>query len=162
MARWKLMCPHYLAVPGEEWEYTETDRATGRPIRKKFAVPRLLDTKDPSCWTNRWGVKGDEEGEIIVCYAGKGEATDIVFVGDPTPDMLPADAEATAISASFAARWGSRPENSAGEYSQSLVDKFQLELAETQSKPQTVEVAGLAELVASIAKLVENPPVRRT
>ena len=43
MARWKLMTPHYLNVDGEEWEYQETDRQTGRPRGTKFRVPRLLD-----------------------------------------------------------------------------------------------------------------------
>ena len=49
MARWKLMTSHYLNTPGEEWEYTENDRNTGRPRRIKFPVPRLLDINDPSC-----------------------------------------------------------------------------------------------------------------
>ena len=154
MARWKLMTSHYLNVPGEEWEYTENDRKTGRPRRTKFPVPRLLDIKDPTCWTTTWGVKGDEDGEIIVCYEGKGESTDIIFIGDPTPDMAPVDDEARAISATFEKHWKFKPENAAGEYSQSLVDKFQVELAEAQAKPQTVEVAGLSELVAQIGALV--------
>ena len=57
MARWKLMTPHYLNVEGEEWEYQETNRTTGRPQRTKFPVPRLLDIRDPQCWTNQWGNK---------------------------------------------------------------------------------------------------------
>ena len=75
MARWKLMTPHYLNVEGESWEYTENDRQTGRPKRVQFPVPRLLDIRDPSCWTNRWGNKDNEDGEIIVCHSGKGEKT---------------------------------------------------------------------------------------
>lgn len=158
MARWKLMCAHYLNVPGEEWEYTEQDRTTGRPKRVKFAVPRLLDPRDPSCWTNRWGNKDNEDGEIIVCHEGRGESKDIIFLGDPTPDMEPVDDEARTISAGFASRWNMPPENIAGEYSQSLIDKFQIELAERESKP--IEVAGLSELVAAIGSLVQSQPRR--
>lgn len=152
MARWKLMNAHYLNVPGEEWEYMENDRRTGRPQRTKFPVPRLLDPKDPTCWTNRWGSKDNEEGEIIVCADGKGDAHDITFYGDPTPDMVPVDDEAKAISAQFEMRWNSRPEDSAGDYSQSLIDRFQIQMAEVTSKP--VEVPGLADLVGAIKELV--------
>lgn len=161
MARWKLMTPHYLNVPGEEWEYTENDRTTGRPKRVKFPVPRLLDTKDPSCWTNRWGNKDNEDGEIIVCHEGKGESSDMVFTGDPTPDMVPVDDEARAISATFEHLWQAKPENMAGDYSQSLVDRFQLQMAEASAKP--VEVPGLADLVTAINGLVQTvkPTERR-
>lgn len=161
MARWKLMTPHYLNTPGEEWEYTENDRTTGRPKRVKFPVPRLLDTKDPSCWTNRWGNKDNEDGEIIVCHEGKGEPTDMVFTGDPTPDMVPVDDEARAISATFEHLWQAKPENMAGDYSQSLVDRFQLQMAEASAKP--IEVPGLADLVTAINGLVQTvkPTERR-
>lgn len=154
MARWKLMTAHYLKTPGEEWEYTENDRTTGRPKRMKYPVPRLLDTKDPACWTNRWGNKDNEDGEIIVCWEGKGEASDIVFFGDPTPDMVPVDDEAREITASFSSRWQTQPENMAGDYSQSLVDKFQMEAAEAQARP--VEVPGLSELTQAIGALVQQ------
>jgi len=160
MARWKLMCSHYLNVPGEEWEYQETDRNTGRPIRRKFPVPRLLDIGDPSCWTNSWGNKDNADGEVIVCHEGKGESRDIVFYGDPTPDMVPVDDEAKEISASFEARWKVKPEGMAGDFSQSLVDRFQIEMAEIKSKP--AEVPGLADLVGAIKQLVETQaPARR-
>jgi hypothetical protein len=159
MARWKLMNAHYLNVPGEQWEYMENDRRTGRPIRTKFNVPRLLDPNDPTCWTNRWGSKDNEEGEVIVCLEGQGDTHDIIFTGDPTPDMVPVDDEARAISAKFELRWNSRPEESAGEYSQSLIDRFQIQMAEVSSKP--VEVPGLADLVSAINGLVKSNDVRR-
>lgn len=154
MARWKLMTPHYLNVPGEEWEYTENDRMTGRPKRVKFEVPRLLDIRDPSCWTNRWGNKDNEDGEIVVCWKGKGESTDIVFVGDPTPDMMPVDDEAKAISATFETRWQQKPESMSGDYSQSLIDRFQIEMADVKAKP--VEIPGLTELTQAIGALVNQ------
>lgn len=153
MARWKLATAHYLNVPGEEWEYTENDRKTGRPKRFKFPVPRHLDINDPTCWTNRWGNKDNEDGEIIVCWEGKGDSSDIVFLGDPTPDMIPVDDEAREISAMFEARWKHKPESS-GDYSQSLIDRFQIEMADIKSKP--VEVPGLAELTKAIGALVEQ------
>jgi hypothetical protein len=152
MARWKLMTAHYLNVPGETWEYTENDRVTGRPVRQKFVVPRFLDPKDESCWTKRWGFKDNEQGEIIVCKKDQGEADDIVFIGDPTPDMMPVDDEARAISAQFESKWAYNPETAPANYAQTAVDaiqtKFQLE-----TKP--VEIPGLAELVAAISGLVE-------
>jgi len=44
-------------------------------------------------------------GEIVVCHAGKGQRQDIIFVGNPTPDMEPYDEEAEAISASLRQSW---------------------------------------------------------
>ena len=152
MARWKLMNAHYLyTLEPVEWEYSEVDRTSGRPIRKKFHVPRLLDPKDPSDWTTRWGNKDNSEGEIIVCFPDKGERGDIAFRGDPTPDMVPVDDEAKEISASFANHWRYKPDTELGGYSQSLVDKFQSEMSEVESKPASVQVEGLADLVAVMA-----------
>ena len=154
MARWKLAVAHYLNVEGEEWEYTENDRKTGRPKRFKFPVPRLLDPRDPTCWTKVWGSKDNEEGEIIVCHSGKGESSDITFFGDPTPDMIPVDDEARELSATFERQWKAKPEALAGDYSQSLIDRFESEMADIRSKP--AEVPGLADLVTVIGKLVES------
>lgn len=154
MARWKLMVAHYLNTPGEEWEYIENDRKTGRPIRHKFLVPRLMDPLDPTCWTNKWGGKNDEDGEIIVCHAGKGEPNDLVFSGDPTPDMVPMDDEAKVLSKSFEELWRYKPEDSNGTYSQSLVDKFQADMASVQTKPTQVE--GLSDLVAAISEMAKS------
>lgn len=154
MARWKLMGAHYLNVADEEWEYTENDRSTGRPKRVKFPVPRLLDPRDPGSWTKRWGNKDNEDGEIIVCYEGKGESSDVIFHGDPTPDMLPVDDEAREISSKFERLWKAKPEAMAGDFSQSLIDKFQADLAVAQAK--SAEVPGMADLIANIGKLVET------
>lgn len=103
MARWKLMNPHYLNIldpdTGEptKWEYSESDRTTGKARRKTYHVPQLLDPKDPSL-CNR-------EGDIVVCVEGKGIAGDIVFFGSPTPDMEPLDEEAETISDSLKSKW---------------------------------------------------------
>ena len=154
MARWKLMTSHYLNVDGEEWEYMELDRSTGRQRRTKFKVPRLLDVNDPTCWTHKFGAQGNEEGEIIVCHSGKGEPKDIVFYGDPSPDMFPLDDEAKELSAKFADKWKFNVENAAGDFSQSLIEKFQNQQAAIASKP--VEIPGLSDLVASINSLVKQ------
>lgn len=164
MARWKLATAHYLMVEGGEWEYVEQDRNTGRPIRKKFLVPRMLNPNDPQDWTNRWGNKDNEDGEIVVCREGRGEPRDIVYAGDPTPDMIPVDDEARAESAGWEDRWRYKPDDpNAVGFSQALVDKFQIDMA-----PKPVEVTGLDALVAAIAgqtatmsKLLETAATRR-
>ena len=149
MARWKLACPHYINTPGIEWEYNETKN--GKVNRKRFAVPRYLNTSDPGDWTNKWGSKDDEDGEIIVCLEGKGESRDISFIGDPTPDMIPLDDEAKAISAKFESRWSYRPETAEVDFSKSLVDKFEAAMGDIAAKP--VEVPGMSDLVANLAAL---------
>lgn len=151
MARWKLATPHYLnVVERNVWEYQEVDRNTGRPVRRHFVVPRYLDPKDPTDWTNVWGSKDNSDGEVVVCLPGKGVDRDIEFLGDPTPDMIPVDDEAKEISASFEDVWQFRPETDMpGDFSQSIVDKFQSQMAEASSKP--VEIPGLSDLVAVIA-----------
>lgn len=157
MARWKLMGPHYLNTTGhEEWEYSETDRKTGRPKRMKLPVPRFLDPREPSDWTTSWGRGDDREGEIIVCLPGRGQESDVAFLGDPTPDMVPMDDEAREITAGFTERWRYKPEGTDIPHSQSLIDGMQAQMAELQSKPQTVQVEGLDSLVAIMAESAKN------
>lgn len=165
MARWKLMASHYLnTVNGTEWEYNETDRSTGRPKRMRVLVPRYLDIRDPGDWTNSWQSGTNmatskldrEEGEIVVCLPGKGESRDIEFIGDPTPDMVPIDDEAREISAGFESHWRYKPDGGPVSYSQSMVDEFRAEMSETESKPATVQVEGLAELVAVLASQAKS------
>lgn len=98
MARWRLTEPHYLNVPGIEWEQVTTDRVTQRPVRRKFPVPQYLDPRAQDDWNYR---RDGMDGEIIVCHKDKGQPNDIVFVGDPTPGMLPLDDEAKEISGRF-------------------------------------------------------------
>lgn len=157
MARWKILTSMYLnTVDSAEWEYIEANRTTGKPMRKKFNVPRLIDPRAPGDWTHKWGFKDDADGECVLCQPGKGEANDIEFLGDPTPDMIPLDDEARAISAGFAERWRYKPEGSAITYSQALVDEFESEMADTQSKPAPpVQIEGLADLVAVMAQQAE-------
>src|SRR5258708_30844440 len=101
MARWRLITGHYLnvLVDGEpvEWEYKEVDRTTGKQARKIFPVPMLMDPNDPA--------DHNYPGEIIVCHEGSCERRDVVFIGDPTPEMEPLDEEAEAISADLRQKW---------------------------------------------------------
>ena len=151
MARWKLACPHYINSPGVEWEYNETKN--GKVNRRRFVVPRYLNTADPGDWTKKWGSKDDEDGEIIVCHQGKGDPSDIVFIGDPTPDMIPVDDEARAISKSFESRWAYKPESAEVDFSQSLVDKFEEAMAVSQSKQ--AEIPGMSDLVGALTSLTQ-------
>jgi hypothetical protein len=100
MARWRLREPHYLkTVPPTEWEQVETNLITGKQARKRYEVPVYLDPNQPADWTHR------ELATVIVCWPGKGQPRDIVFEGDPTPNMIPEDEEAEEISASFEEKW---------------------------------------------------------
>lgn len=123
MARWRLMNPHYLNVPGTEWEYKETDQNTGRQARRIFHVPLFLDPNQPADQNYR------DTGEIIVCHEGKGAPRDIEFVGPPTPDMEPLDDEAQAITDAERPKWQHPIESLSGSYSQSLLDEFQRQIA---------------------------------
>lgn len=156
MARWKLATPHYLNIEGNKWEYQEVSRTTGKTIRVQMPVPTFLDPRDPADYNYKWGRGGEDEGEIIVAQVGKAhEANDIIFTGDPTPDMIPLDDEAKTISASFEQQWKYKPETEyPGNYSQSLVDKFQIDMAEAVTKPAKVE--GLDTLVSAISEMVKS------
>ena len=163
MARWKLATAHYLNVDGNKWEYTEVSRTTGKQVRHQLQVPTLLNPNDPADYTHKWGRGEEGEGEIIVSRGSSSDPKDIVFLGDPTPDMIPLDDEAREISASFEERWRYKPESAdyPGNYSQSLVDKFQLDMAEVSAKPAQVE--GLTDLVSAINEMAKsNQELMRT
>lgn len=166
MARWKLMVNHYLNVEGTKWEYTETDRITGRPKRTQFSVPRYLDILDPSDWTNRVG----DTGEIIVSD-GKGMVgpKDIVFVGEPTPDMEPVDDEARKISNSYADQWrrGADAMVSGKSYADEIMDKLHDkmdDLSKVAQAPPKVQIEGLDEVMKMMAQTMAalaQPTTRR-
>lgn len=104
--RWSLRNPHYLNVEPLadgtkiEWEHKETNTANGRMVRKLFAVPMMLDPKEPAdC---------NYPGEIIVAHAvddARNQPLDYIFHGEPTPEMEPMNAEAQAISDSLQSKW---------------------------------------------------------
>ena len=114
MARWRLSEPHYLNVPGGKWEQKEIDRATGKLAVKTYAVPTHLDAKIEDDW-NYTDKRPDPDLDdnnstgIIVCHEGKGKPRDIVFVGHPTPGMIPLDAEARELSSKLSKVLGFDP-----------------------------------------------------
>lgn len=120
MARWKLTEPHYLNVPGTKWELSQNDRTTGRPVRKVFPVPLFLHPDSPDDWTH----DKRDDGYIVVCHEGRGNPEDIVFVGEPTPGMLPLDEEAQQLSAKYSHKWTP----TAGTDEQSQMESFQQKL----------------------------------
>lgn len=152
MARWRLMQPHYLNVPGTEWEYKETT-STGKQGRKMFQVPTYLNPND--------GSDHNYPGEIIVCYAGKGHPKDIEFVGPPTPDMEPLDDEAQAINAELAPSWTHPIDALPGNgYSQSILRDFERQMAAAETRPN-VSTSGVSqekfdELQAQVKALMEQ------
>lgn len=104
--RWRLINAHYLKVAElpdgtkVEWEHRETSRESGRTVRKLFQVPILLDPRD--------GADCNYPGEIIVAHAVEGAHNlrqDIIFVGEPTPEMEPLNEAAQAINDSLQAKW---------------------------------------------------------
>lgn len=122
MARWRLQQPHYLNVPGTEWEYKEVDRTSGKQARKVYNVPLYLDPREPT--------DHNYPGEIVVAQ-GSTQLKDIIFIGEPTPDMEPLDEEAKKISDSLAPKW-KHPIDSLsgyGDYSASLISNFQKQIA---------------------------------
>jgi hypothetical protein len=100
MARWKLTEPHYLNCPDERWEHTAIDARTGKPVRKTFKVPKHLDPRVEDDWNHR-PANNQMDGEIHICWPGKGKDGDITFEGQPTPGMFPLDDEAKAESAKY-------------------------------------------------------------
>lgn len=164
MARWKLMQSHYLKVPvlpdgtDVEWVHEETNRTSGRTVRKRHEVGMLLDTNNPADYN-------DPDG-IIVCHEGKGEAKDYVFIGEPTPDMEPLDDEAETISAAMRPRWehpidtlpaqgGMNDKEKA--FMDSMMRAFAGATAPTQPIPNA-EIEALKQQVADLTKLMQTTP----
>lgn len=170
MARWSLRNSHYLNVPGNEWMHEETDRETGRRNRKMFPVPQLLDPNNPQDQNYR------ELGQIVVCHEGKGESRDIIFLGEPTPDMEPLDDEAEKISESLRSKWehpvDSLPANGGmneqeSAFMKAMMASFAQNAAPNTSVPQAdfdALKAKVEELVAQNAALKaekDTPTARR-
>lgn len=104
--RWRLINAHYLTIPylpdgtKVEWEHKENSKATGRTVRKLFAVPLLVDPNDPA--------DHNHPGEIIVSHDVDGahhDRRDLIFIGDPTPDMECLNPEAEEITAAIRHKW---------------------------------------------------------
>jgi hypothetical protein len=130
MARWQLRHNHYLPVEGVFYEHVETANSTGESVRMRYPVPRYLDITDPKCWTEFiHGPDGKPvDGKVVICNGVGAKGRDIIYKGDPTPDMDPLDDEAREISDSFRERWSVQSFDVPG---QSYAEKI---LIEMQSK----------------------------
>jgi hypothetical protein len=150
VARWKLLQPPYLNVEGVEWEYQETQNGRGR--RQRFAVPLLLNPKDPDD-VALYGVNGS----IVVSDGNGAQEGDIVFRGDPTPDMDPLDDEAREISARFEAKWRFKPDGMEGGFSASILAGLQEQIDTLSARaPAAPPSADIEALKAQNALLVEK------
>src|SRR5215471_7733981 len=92
--------------------------------------------------------RSPEEGKLNVTNGGTHEANDVVFVGDPGPDMIPLDDEAKAISASFSKKWVNPIEDLPVNmtYADRLLESLQSEVAQLQSQPKSAPASDLGEL----------------
>lgn len=149
-----MTAPHYLNVPGTQWEQKEIDTRSGKQLRKLYEVPQLLDPSNPAdC---------NPYGEIVVCHEGKGQRGDIEFVGKPTPDMDPLDDEARAISEAESKNW-IHPIDSlsaSGDYGESLIRRFEQMMTElVRSQGGAVakkEDSAVADLLLQVQILKEQ------
>ena len=96
MARWKLNAPHYLPIEGTFYEQKAVSN-TGRPVTEKWPCHLYLDPNDPT----QTNAEDEATGERIVVVGTKPYKKDFVLAKEivPSPDMIPLDDEAAAISA---------------------------------------------------------------
>lgn len=155
MARWKLTEKHYLNVPGTRWEFQTVDRTTGRPQRKTFPVPLYLDPENP----DDCNYKDGYDNWIIVAYEGSAEGRDIIFIGDPTPGMLPIDDEAKAISAKF--KWtptqGLDDESKENSYQSKLLLGLIDQMADMSVKASAAPIApGMEQFLTQMTQMMQQ------
>ena len=92
MARFRLTAPHYLNVPGTQWEQTEYSAASKKQVRHLYNVHLLLDPNDPSMHNYPL-----TQEIIVATKVDRRYPADMIFVGSPTQDMEPLDEEAEAL-----------------------------------------------------------------
>jgi hypothetical protein len=152
MARWRLQVAHYLNTdPSEEIEFKETDRNTGRQLRKVYKVPRLLDPKDPQ--------DQNYPGDIIVCDGNNPQPKDIIFFGEPTNDMEPIDAEAKKITKAFldSGKWTKKEEGL--DFGETLIKNFMAKMEQIQFQPVSaggIDPKAFADLQVQVKALMEQ------
>jgi hypothetical protein len=162
MARWQLRHNHYLPVEGVFYEHTETANSTGETVRMRFPVPRYLDIADPKCWTEF--VHGPDgkpvDGKVIVCNGTGAKGRDIIYRGEPTPDMDPLDDEARAISESFREKWSVQSFDVPG---QSYAEKILIEMQSKSvddAQPSKAQFNQLLEqnaaMIAALTKMASS------
>lgn len=139
MARWKLTTGHYLMVDGVNWEYTEINNQ-GKQARKRYVVPMFLDPKDEQMCN---GVDVFNEPILVVSNGEGAQPRDIIFKGDPTPDMEPLDDEATAISNTFRPKWDKAGVGVGG--SEGLLGQFEAQLSAAMANSLSAIAAPVAQ-----------------
>ncbi len=159
MARWKLTAKHYLNVPGTEWEYSQNNRTTGKPMKVRFPVPTLLDPEDPNDWNYR---ANQDEGEVIVALAPDSAfPRDLIFLGAPTPDMFPLDDEAKSISAKFSKQWsGQLSTGEVGDpstgHTKYLLDTLTAQVADLKAVKAPDTSTGMQDLLTAMAAMMKQ------
>lgn len=156
MARWRLTHKHNLNVIGNKYEYKETSN-TGRSVRRSNDCALFLDPEDPGDCNYV-----DESGMKILIVAHDNAAAnskDILFRGPPTPDMVPLDDEAKAISAELEPTWGkafTMSDDVEGGYTQKLLLNLTEVLQANKAGAVPVNDEALGELKSKIASLETN------
>jgi hypothetical protein len=122
-----------------------------------MVVPRFLDPDDPKTRKNA-------DGDVVVCYDGSQQVrTDYVFVGACTPDMIPLDEEAEALSEAELRR-GQHPMDSLpanGSYADDILAKFTKAIEGLGGVVPNTSLAGVdpqqfAELQDQVRQLMEQ------
>lgn len=161
MARWRVLTPHYILAEqfGEptEWVREETNRDTGRAFRKTYKVPLYIDP-------NEAFYARVPSGMCVVALPGSERPGDIVFHGEPTPDMEPLDDEAAAISERQRHLWKSPidnlPINIGEDFNALLTQTLEKSLSEAMrnatAPPQQAQAVAPSSEVAELRKLVEQ------
>lgn len=157
MARWRLRNAHYLNVPGTQWEYKEVDRATGRQARTVINVPKLLNPEDEADCNYPRGIDEYEGHTIVVCHDGKGQPRDIVFLGEPTADMVPLDDEARKISKALEPKWKFKPDSEI-TYSQSVLQNLETQAGaaaarQTNLPDPTTDMSEMKDMMKGLMEL---------
>lgn len=153
MARYQLTGPHYLRVPGNNWEYKEVDRSTGKEKRHLREVPMFLHPEDYSQWnyiTDRGPVGQAVDGIIVVTTKEDPNfPKDILFIGAPTMDMIPLDDEAKIAIAELQGKWKHPVMDVPGNFAEQLPQLWlqQLEAANNKkTEPSSVSLRELDDL----------------
>ena len=167
MARWKLTEPHYLTVDGTKWEYTETDRITGRPKRTQFPVPLYLDPMsldDLKQYGQLDPFMGENADPCIVVITdddSRKNVRDVLIQSGVTPGMLPIDEEAKQITAEKSkGLWdptrGIDPESQNESFSNRMLSGLIDKMTEARESTQAQAVPGMSEMMATFAKMMQQ------
>lgn len=158
-ARYRLKDKHYINVPGTEWEQRELNTTTKKQVRKVYEVPAYLDPDAQSDW-NYPGVI------IVASEVNEMYPNDIIFLGDPTPDMEPLNPAAKERVRQVKDKWVHPINTLSGTYGEGMLADLQRMLAtrqqETGAKPNvlvdqlTKQVEALQAQVGMLTSLLKD------